>query len=86
MLREQSEIAAIIGALDQYHSKGRGAGRPSFLALWDGRDLQVDRIQRGSLYVPSPWYASPVGCNPRGSKCYLSVESGSARVPDRVPA
>ena len=64
MLWEQSEIAAIIGALDQYHSKGRGAGRPSFLALWDGRDLQVDRIQRGSLYVPSPLVCVTGGVQP----------------------
>jgi len=54
LLWEQSEIAGIVAGLDQYRPTGKGAGRSSFLALWDGRALQVDRIGRGSLHVPEP--------------------------------
>lgn len=54
LLWEQSEIAAIVAGLDQYRPSGKGAGRASFLALWDGRPLQVDRVGRGSLHVPNP--------------------------------
>lgn len=53
LLWEQSEIAAIVAGLDQYRPSGKGAGRASFLALWDGRPLQVDRVGRGSLHVPN---------------------------------
>jgi len=54
LLWAQPEITAIIGSLDQYRASGKGAGRASFLQLHDGDHLQVDRIGRGSLYVPEP--------------------------------
>jgi hypothetical protein len=76
VLWEQSEIAAIVAGLDQYRANGKGAGRPSFLALWDGRPLQVDRVGRGSLHVPNPLLSVTGAVQPARLSAVLSGADG----------
>jgi hypothetical protein len=54
ILWEREELGSIVGGLDQYRPGGKGSGRSSFLELHDGQHLLVDRIVRGSLFVPEP--------------------------------
>lgn len=76
LLWEQSEIAAIVAGLDQYRPSGKGAGRASFLALWDGRPLQVDRVGRGSLHVPNPLLSVTGAIQPARLSAVLSGGDG----------
>ncbi len=76
LLWEASEIAAIVAGLDQYRPSGKGAGRPSFLALWDGRPLQVDRVGRGSLHVPNPLLSVTGAVQPARLSAVLSGADG----------
>ena len=76
LLWEASEIAAIVAGLDQYRANGKGAGRPSFLALWDGRPLQVDRVGRGSLHVPAPLLSVTGAVQPARLSAVLSGGDG----------
>lgn len=56
LLWEHSELASIVGGLDQYHGGGRSqsAGRADFISLWDGRQLSNDRVGAGHVFVPHP--------------------------------
>lgn len=76
LLWEHSEIAAIVAGLDQYRPTGKGAGRATFIALWDGRDWQVDRIERGSLYVPCPLVSVTGAVQPARLAAVLGGDDG----------
>lgn len=51
------EFDAWLGSLDQYRSGGIGRDRGEWLRLFDGGPHSVERVKRGSLYVPN-WAAS----------------------------
>jgi Protein of unknown function (DUF3987)/Primase C terminal 2 (PriCT-2)/Bifunctional DNA primase/polymerase, N-terminal len=51
------EFDAWLGALDQYKSGGIGRDRGEWLRLFDGGPHQVERVKRGSMFVPN-WGAS----------------------------
>lgn len=59
-----NEVASIIGGLDQFRPGGKGAERPRFIELWDGTDLPLDRIERGSALIRRPLVSVVGGLQP----------------------
>lgn len=77
-LWEHAELAAIIGGLDAYRAGGQGAGRAIFLALHDGADVRVDRVGRGSIYVPNPLVSVSGATQPERLQAVLAGADGLA--------
>lgn len=51
------ELGSIIGSHDQYRSGGAGKDRYEWMRLFDGGPNQIERVQRGTVFVPN-WGAS----------------------------
>ncbi|HEX3915543.1 MAG TPA: DUF3987 domain-containing protein [Steroidobacteraceae bacterium] len=51
------ELGSIIGSHDQYKSGGGGRDRYEWMRLFDGGPHQVERVKRGSFFIPN-WGAS----------------------------
>jgi Protein of unknown function (DUF3987) len=51
------ELGSLIGSHDQYRSSGGGRDRYEYMRLFDGGPHQVERVQRGSMFIPN-WGAS----------------------------
>jgi hypothetical protein len=47
------ELVAVITSMDAYRA-GKGSDRQSYLSLWDGAPLKVDRKGQEPIYVPHP--------------------------------
>jgi hypothetical protein len=47
------ELVAVITSMDAYRS-GKGSDRQSYLSLWDGAPLKIDRKAAEPIYVPHP--------------------------------
>ena len=54
ILLERDELVGWIGSMEKYSSsKGAGVDRAFWLTAWNGGPYQVDRVQRGSTYIPN---------------------------------
>lgn len=50
---DKPELAGWFGSMDAYKSGAGGSDRAAWLTFYDGGPLYVDRIGRGSIYVPN---------------------------------
>jgi len=57
VLLATDEFDAWLGSLDQYRSGSVGRDRAEWLRLFDGGPHQIERVNRGTVYVPN-WGAS----------------------------
>jgi hypothetical protein len=71
MLMLTEEFASWIGGIDAYRDGAGGKGRGEWLQLYDGGPHQVDRIKRGSFFVPN-WSCSVLAAGtPAGLRSQL---------------
>jgi hypothetical protein len=71
MLMLTEEFASWIGGIDAYRDGAGGKGRGEWLQLYDGGPHQVDRIKRGSFFVPN-WSCSVLAAGtPAGLRSHL---------------
>jgi Protein of unknown function (DUF3987) len=60
VLAVQDELSSWFGAMDAYKASKGGADRGHWLRLYNGGLNQIDRVVRGSVYVPN-WSACLIG-------------------------
>jgi hypothetical protein len=69
------ELSGFFLGIGQYKKAG-GSDRKHYLSIWSGKGLKVDRLTRGSLYVPAPFLAVTGGIQP-GVLKDLDPEAGA---------
>ena len=64
LLMVVDELKAFFGGHGQYKEHGSGRDRQFYLSAWSGISVIVDRVKRGTLYVPNPTLSVIGGIQP----------------------
>lgn len=63
LIVERDELIGFLRSMDAYRQRA-GADRQQFMTLWNGSPLKIDRVSRGTIFLPSPVVCVTGGIQP----------------------